>query len=648
MPIEIVDPNSTEIEHLASVDVKFSGIHIGGGIYFSANHNPSAGTDSSTARPQSSLAGEAELHGTTEYDYTLPDGGAPWDDYRDDLDSDGTPDFVKAGFDMSLHVGDRLLDGEFYSGPAISLLIANDANDLSGTVTITGYPKASNSLDGTDGTLHQTTGTLTSYTEQDVNGDVGGYFRINDAEILGGMSGGGNFLDFDADGDGTAETYAIGTVARSGTIDLPGPIDQSFADSTSFAPHYADLAAALEALTGADARTADDFARMTLLSAQSLGSGLTNVQGQFFHEDIYGGVNADTLSGAGGNDMLFGAGGADVLDGGDGSDSLSGGDGNDTLTGGAGTDRFLSSGFGGGATDVIADFEDTVDILDLSTFFETFADVSDASTDQPDGSVVIDLSQGTLAGAAGGGFVQIDNLSKSQLATSNVMVACFVKGAGVLTPMGERAVESLRPGDLVWTLHNGMRPLRAVHVNRLSRRDLTDNPNLSPVRFLPGALGPNHPKRQMWLSPQHRVLIQSPIVTRMIGQGEVLVPAATLTACDGVDKVAPENGVTYVHLVFDAHEVVMSDGLLSESFYPGTQAMRALPAVLQREYRAIFGPGSGEGMSQMPAAGMISGKRARHLVARHNQNGKPLQNRPEARALARRLRPGLMPAIARG
>ena len=40
MPLTTVNPNSTDIEHLASVDVEFSGTHIGGGIYLATNHDP--------------------------------------------------------------------------------------------------------------------------------------------------------------------------------------------------------------------------------------------------------------------------------------------------------------------------------------------------------------------------------------------------------------------------------------------------------------------------------------------------------------------------------------------------------------------------------------------------------------------------------
>ena len=329
MTLEIVDPASTEIEHLTSVDVQFSGTHIGGGIYLATNHNPNTNGRISEAIPQRSLNGEAEAHDATEIDYVVDTGADP-DSYRDDTNDDGRPDAAFAGFDTSLFHGDRLAStSEFYDGPAIPLLIANDPNDLSGNVTVAGYPSANNSLDDTNGTLHQTTGTLSSggYTQQTVGTDEGGFFTIDDAEAVGGMSGGGTFLDFDADSDGTDETYLIATTSRAGTItdEDTGDVLGTFVQSASISPHYADLAAAIEGLTGDDARTADDFPRMTLLSAQTSGSTLTTVQGQFFHEDIYGGINADTLLGAGGDDHIFGREGADSIDGGTGADRIDGG-----------------------------------------------------------------------------------------------------------------------------------------------------------------------------------------------------------------------------------------------------------------------------------------------------------------------------------
>ncbi|MDC1274742.1 hypothetical protein N8Z59_03475 [Planktomarina temperata] len=60
MPLTTVNPNSTDIEHLASVDVKFSGTHIGGGIYLATNHDPNTDGRVRTAIPQRSLNGEGE------------------------------------------------------------------------------------------------------------------------------------------------------------------------------------------------------------------------------------------------------------------------------------------------------------------------------------------------------------------------------------------------------------------------------------------------------------------------------------------------------------------------------------------------------------------------------------------------------------
>ncbi|WP_347864061.1 hypothetical protein [Planktomarina sp.] len=162
MPLTTVNPNSTDIAHLASVDVEFSGTHIGGGIYLATNHDPNTDGRVRTAIPQRSLNGEAEPHSATEIDYVVDNGANP-NDYLDDTNNDGIGDTIHTGFDTSLFAGDRLTStGEFYDGPAISMLIANDPNDLTGNVTILGYPTRANSNTGAAGVLHETTGTTFS------------------------------------------------------------------------------------------------------------------------------------------------------------------------------------------------------------------------------------------------------------------------------------------------------------------------------------------------------------------------------------------------------------------------------------------------------------------------------------------------------
>jgi Ca2+-binding RTX toxin-like protein len=84
----------------------------------------------------------------------------------------------------------------------------------------------------------------------------------------------------------------------------------------------------------------------------------------------------DVLHGDAGQDTIRAGGGNDQLDGGDGNDVLEGGTGADTLTGGAGADIFVFGALDARARlpvydtqgDVVTDFQDGVDRLDLSQF----------------------------------------------------------------------------------------------------------------------------------------------------------------------------------------------------------------------------------------------------------------------------------------
>ena len=73
-----------------------------------------------------------------------------------------------------------------------------------------------------------------------------------------------------------------------------------------------------------------------------------------------------------GGSVLVGTGADETLIGGSGDDTLTGGGGSDNLTGGAGADTFVyAAGAGGGTVDladVITDFEDNIDSIDLVSF----------------------------------------------------------------------------------------------------------------------------------------------------------------------------------------------------------------------------------------------------------------------------------------
>jgi len=83
-------------------------------------------------------------------------------------------------------------------------------------------------------------------------------------------------------------------------------------------------------------------------------------------ETFSGSGYGDYISGRQGNDTIHGNGGADYLLGGAGADVIDGGAGNDYLVGGTGADTFTFAPKSG--TDLIADFNTAVDVIDVSAY----------------------------------------------------------------------------------------------------------------------------------------------------------------------------------------------------------------------------------------------------------------------------------------
>ncbi len=110
------------------------------------------------------------------------------------------------------------------------------------------------------------------------------------------------------------------------------------------------------------------------------------LRGDVGEDTLSGGNGKDTLLGEADNDLLRGNSGQDRLVGGEGSDTLAGGQGIDTLRGEAGSDTFVL--ISDNETDVIADFEQGLDVIDISGTGLAFADLSIA---QQGTNLVIDV-----------------------------------------------------------------------------------------------------------------------------------------------------------------------------------------------------------------------------------------------------------------
>jgi hypothetical protein len=165
---------------------------------------------------------------------------------------------------------------------------------------------------------------------------------------------------------------------------------------------------------------------------------------------------------------------------------------------------------------------------------------------------------------------------------------CFAAGTLIDTPDGPKPVETLLPGALVLTRDHGARPLRWTGATRVDAWRLAATPALRPVHIRAGAFGPGLPARDTFLSQQHRLLVSGWRAELLFGESEVLVAARHLIDGAMVTLAHTQTDVTYVHLMFDDHEVVFANGIEAESFLPGPQAISALNAPLRAEILALF------------------------------------------------------------
>ena len=153
-------------------------------------------------------------------------------------------------------------------------------------------------------------------------------------------------------------------------------------------------------------------------------------------------------------------------------------------------------------------------------------------------------------------------------------IICFSAGTCIQTANGERHIETLRVGDHVVTRDNGLQTIRWI-----GRKTVRATGALAPISFAKGTMG-NH--GELLVSPQHRMLFKD-----NAGSGEILIPAKRFV--DDFHVTTRYGGmVTYVHMLFDRHEVVYANGAPSESFYPGAGELETLTEKARHEIFTLF------------------------------------------------------------
>ena len=140
-------------------------------------------------------------------------------------------------------------------------------------------------------------------------------------------------------------------------------------------------------------------------------------------------------------------------------------------------------------------------------------------------------------------------------------VLCFYPGTLLATPSGETSVETLRAGDMLLTT-NGPKPVRWVGQSHVSRR-FADPLRVLPIRITAGALGEGLPVRDLLLSPDHALFLDGILI-----QAGAMVNGASILREHNV----PET-FTYYHVELASHELLLAEGVPSESFVDNVDRM---------------------------------------------------------------------------
>jgi Hint domain len=136
--------------------------------------------------------------------------------------------------------------------------------------------------------------------------------------------------------------------------------------------------------------------------------------------------------------------------------------------------------------------------------------------------------------------------------------ACFASGTRILTGAGEVPVEALRPGQQVIVLDAGERRVRPVKWVGWRSLDLATHPMPElgcPVRIRGGAFADGVPRRDLFLSPDHAILVDG-----------VLIPARLLVNGGTIAQDMRLRRIRYHHVELDAHGVILAEGLPAESY----------------------------------------------------------------------------------
>jgi len=132
---------------------------------------------------------------------------------------------------------------------------------------------------------------------------------------------------------------------------------------------------------------------------------------------------------------------------------------------------------------------------------------------------------------------------------------CLLKGTLVETPTGPVAVETLSVGDLVTTVRGEARPVKWVGRQSHRKGGTQWNESVMPIRVRRHAIDGKTPQRDLYLSPNHALLIDG-----------VLIRVKDLVNGQSIARVSMDKPIDYYNIVLDSHDAVLAEGAAVETY----------------------------------------------------------------------------------
>ncbi len=227
-----------------------------------------------------------------------------------------------------------------------------------------------------------------------------------------------------------------------------------------------------------------------------------------------------------------------------------------SLTFGAGSGTFIDTAAGAGAVHLgtITGFSGT-DQIELKAF---------GSSDK------FTISGNTLTISGGSktesftfsASTDVQHLKVADSSGVDTITICFMAGTMISTPAGERAIETLKRGDLVLTTDGVAK--KVCWLGRQTVSSIFADPVRSwPIRIKAGALGENIPSRDLLLSPDHAVLIE----------GALIHAGALVNGSSILRETRVPRSFIYYHVELDDHSLIFAENTPAETFIDNAERL---------------------------------------------------------------------------